>query len=204
MAKREVSAIESGMGVGVSILTTLLKKAKEKGLPEGAIHQLAKPKGEALIGKFVEMLAEASGSTNPTLSLKVNYDLRVEAAIKAGKYDWTNDNITDKNFPTSRTGQHEVEMKLFHFNRDMTSEQVIEELKKQGYRPAELHELLVLGEKYPDLQRQFPIIALGSVWQDWDDRFVPCLCRRGDERFLIPGYFNSRWDGRCRFAAVRK
>jgi hypothetical protein len=37
MAKNDVSAIESEMCVGVSILTALLKKAKDRGLPERGI-----------------------------------------------------------------------------------------------------------------------------------------------------------------------
>ena len=205
MGKKDVSSIESGMGVGISILTTLLKKAKERGLPEGAVHQLATPEGETLIGKFVDILAEASGSVNPTFPLKVNYDLSVESLVTHGKYDWKNDSITTKNFPTTRKGEADLVLELIHFNKVLTSEEALRELDKTGYRPAELHELLAFGEKYPDIQRQFPVIALGSVWRDWGGaRFVPFLGRYGDVRSLFLRYFGHEWGEFCRFAAVRK
>ena len=205
MAKKDVSSIESGMGVGISILTALLKKAKERGLPEGAVHKLATPEGEALIGKFVDMLAEASGSTNPTFPLRVNYDLSVESLVINGKYDWKNDAITGKNFPTTRKGEVDLVLELVHFNKVLTSEEVLKELDKMGYRPAELHELLTFGEKYPDIQRQFPVFALGSLLRLWDDdRHVPCLLRFGGGRDLYLRYFSVRWGEDCRFAAVRK
>jgi undecaprenyl-diphosphatase len=53
--------------------------------------------------------------------------------------------------------------KLFHFNRDISSEDAIAEMDKDGFRPATLAELLALGEAQPELQKQFPIIALSSV-----------------------------------------
>ncbi|MDI6603226.1 MAG: hypothetical protein QME57_03890, partial [Patescibacteria group bacterium] len=49
-------------------------------------------------------------------------------------------------------------------------------LDQMEYRPVELHELLAFGEQYPDIQRKFLIVALGSVW--WSprgDRCVPYL-----------------------------
>jgi len=137
--------------------------------------------------------------------LIVNYDRSVEKAIKAGRYDWTNDNITSKNFPTKRSETAEIDIELIHFNRDMSTDEVLAELDKKGLRPAELHELLALGEKHPDLQREFPIIALGSVWRRSSGfRSCPCLSKDGSERDLDLGWFGHEWDARCRFAALRK
>lgn len=137
--------------------------------------------------------------------LTVNYDQSVEKAIKAGRYDWTNNDITSKNFPTKRSGTAEVDIELIHFNRDMNTDEVLAELDKRGLRPAELHELLKLGEKYPDLQREFPIIALGSVWQSsGGDRYCPCIYRDGSKLYLDLIWIGSRWGGRCHFAALRK
>jgi hypothetical protein len=137
--------------------------------------------------------------------ITVNYDLSVKGAIAAGKYDWKNDDITSKNFPSKRTGTTHIEIILVKFDKDMTSEDVLRELDKQGLRAAELPELLAFGEKYPDVQREFPVVALGSVWQSsFGIRFVPYLSRNGGKRDLSLVWFDSRWNSSFRFAAVRK
>ena len=135
--------------------------------------------------------------------LSVNYDLSVEAAVKAGKYDLTNENITSKNFPSIRRGMANIDIILVHYNQYMESDEVIHDLDKGGLRlrPAELPELLAFGAKYSDIQRDFPIIALGSAWRD-------CLCASldmsGSMRHLALSRMGSRWSEICRFAAVRK
>lgn len=157
-----------------------------------------------------KILCEALMSSVKTESdiafpLKVNYDLSVESLVAHGKYDWKNDNITTNNFPTVRKGEANLVLELVHFNKVLTSEEVLKELDKMGYRPAELHELLSFGEKYPDIQRQFTVFALGSLWRYWNgDRLVPYLRRCGGGRGLDLSYFSYGWGGRCRFAAVRK
>ena len=140
-------------------------------------------------------------------TLSVNYSRTVEDGIKAGKYDWSNSDITSGHFPTKHCpGSEEgVKIELVHFGKNMNTEDVLSELSKKGLRPAELHDLLVLGEKHSDLQREFPIIALGSVWQAPDgNRRVPYLYGHGSERSLDLSWVGSRWIGSCRFAAVRK
>ena len=63
-----------------------------------------------------------------------------------------------------------------------------------GYRPAELHELLAFGEKYPKLELEFPIVALGSVWPGWNCvGFVPCLDGRGSKRHLDLHWIKNDW-----------
>ncbi len=146
-----------------------------------------------------------SASKQKVFPIKVNYDLSVESLVINGKYDWKNDAITGKNFPTTRKGEADLVLELVHFNKVLTSEEVLKELDKKGLRPAELHELLTFGEKYPDIQRQFPVIALGSLLRGWGgDRGVPYLYRFGGERGLDLYYFDNRWIEFCRFAAVRK
>ncbi len=142
------------------------------------------------------------------IKLAVDYTKTIEQAIADGHYDWKNSDINAKNFPISpeMTGKKaEVSANLFHFNRDISSEDAISEMDKTGYRPATLMELLVLGFLFPELQRQFSIVALGSVWHDADGyRLVPCLCAYGDGRELSLGWFDDGWGAPCRFLGVRK
>jgi hypothetical protein len=99
----------------------------------------------------------------------------------------------------------EVSAKLFHFSRDISSDDAISEMDKAGYRPATLMELLVLGILFPELQRQFPIVALGSVWRPTSDgRCVPYLDGSGSGRGLGLGWFDDGWYADYRFLGVRK
>lgn len=142
------------------------------------------------------------------IKLTVDYTKIVEQAIADGKYDWKNSDITTKNFPVSPEmigKKSDISAKLFYFNRDISSDDAISEMDKAGYRPATLMELLTLGVLFPELQRQFPIVALGSVWRDARVyRYVPCLYVGNSRRGLNLGWLDSNWDACCRFLGVRK
>ena len=122
---------------------------------------------------------------NEEIKLLVNYTKPLEQSITDGKYDFVGDKINNKNFPIPEKligKEIEVSAKLFHFDNRISSEDIIFEMDKAGYRPANLMELLVIGSLYPDLQRQFSIYALGSIMLTNDNldhvchyRFVPCL-----------------------------
>lgn len=136
----------------------------------------------------------------------INYGRSVEDGIKAGKYDWSNEDITSSHFPSEEAGTKEVSINLIHFGRDReTTDEVISKLDKTGMRPATLKELLAFSEKYPDIQREFSIIALGSIWRiPSGDRRCAYLSRGGSKRYLSLSWLGCRWSGDYRFAAVRK
>jgi len=137
--------------------------------------------------------------------LFVDYGKSVEDGVKAGRYNWSNPNITSKNFPTKRKGTAVVEVELVHFNRYIWTAEILHKLDKMGCRPAELHELLAFGEKHPEAQQEFPVIALGSVWRDRNGhRNVPYLYEFGSKRLLGLDWIEEAWIRICRFAAVRK
>jgi hypothetical protein len=155
-------------------------------------------------GSYAEFQPDGKPAGN-TYPLSVDYGRSVEDGVKTGRYDWVNSGITSRNFPTKRKGTAEVAVELVHFNRYISTDEALRELDRMGYRPAELHELLAFGEKYPEVQREFPVVALGSVWRDWNgDRDVPCLYGDGSTRRLGLGWVERGWDGVYRFAVVRK
>jgi hypothetical protein len=205
MAKKDVSAIVSGMGVGLSILTSFIEKARKRGLGDEVIHQLATPEGDLLLDKFVDLMEGSNGKPGSSFPITVNYDSRLERMIEDGKYDWKNPDITEKNFPSDAKGTVGLTIELVHFNKVMESDEIQKKLDKQGLRPATLPELLAFGAKYPEKQRELPIVALGSVWRGWDGyRNVAYLYRYGSGRDLRLGCLGDGWDAYYRFAAVRK
>jgi hypothetical protein len=162
---------------------------------------------EEMFRKVVEIVSArpARQFYNIVYNIVVDYGRSLKQMIKAGNYDWVNKNITAEHFPVKGKGKHELSVTLFHFNRTTRSDDAIAEMNKQGFRPAKIEELLFLGEKYPDIQREFPIVSLGCVWWNPDgSRYVPCLSRRGSKRELNLGCFRNDWHDCCRFLAVRK
>jgi hypothetical protein len=89
-------------------------------------------------------------------------------------------------------------------DRDASTDEVLAEMDRKGLRPALYEELLGFAEKYPDEQRKYPIVALGSEADVGGDRGVACLWRDGDGRHLDLGWIADVWDGHDRFLAVRK
>lgn len=137
--------------------------------------------------------------------LHIIVDISLEDRIARGKYDRVNSDIMEKNFPIDIPADYSVEHKLFHFDRNISSQYAIKEMEKEGFRPAKIAELLTFGEQYPETQRQFSIVALGSVWRDLDgSRHVPVLYSYGSPRKLDLHWFENDWYANYRFLAVRK
>ncbi len=155
---------------------------------------------------FFVLLAKKNKKQGDVFILKISANLFLSDRIALGKYGWVNSNINEKNFPTTAEKDYEVEYKVFHFDRFVSSDDVIVEMEKEGFKPANILELLKLGEVEPDFQREFPIVALDSAWRSADgDHDVPFLNYDGGERGLSLGWCGRRgWNGRCRFLGVRK
>ncbi|PIT95094.1 hypothetical protein COT98_01065 [Candidatus Falkowbacteria bacterium CG10_big_fil_rev_8_21_14_0_10_39_9] len=165
---------------------------------------------------FSEIIALINGKiadNEPLLStdeinLTVDYNKTPEQAVADGNYDYKNSGINGKKFPISpeMIGKKvDIAGKLFHFHREISSEDAISEMDKKGYRPATLMELLALGAAHPELQREFLVIALGSIWHlSSVIRCVPCLRVGGSGRELNLRCFGVAWVALDRFFGVRK
>jgi len=128
----------------------------------------------------------------------------LQCLIKAGKYDYVNPNITEKNFPVPENYVLGSDPKIFHFSRNVSSEDVVKEMDKEGYEPAMIWDLLDFGAKNPEEQRKFPIVGLGSVGEVGGHRYVPYLDGDDSERDLDLCWWGHGWDAFYRFLGVRK
>jgi len=187
------------------ILQSLLERVKKRGYSDDDILRVANAQGDSLLDKFADVMVEAASKRRDTFPVAVNYDLSVEEAIQAGDYQAVHSEITSKNFPSTRKGQAELEIMLVRFDNRMTSEGVVRELDEEGLRAAALPEFLAFGAKYPDVQRKFSVVGLGSVWQDRKGyRNVPCLYTASEGRYLDLHWWDDGWYSYSRFAAIRK
>jgi hypothetical protein len=134
----------------------------------------------------------------------VDYGQTLDEMIAAGHYDWMIDEITSENFPVVGKGKHNFGPQLAHFNRVISSYDVEQELDKLGLRAATHEELLAFGASFPDAQRQFPIVALGSVALIGTRQGVVRLVGDKAKRVLGLGCRDCDWLPNYRFLAVRK
>ncbi len=148
---------------------------------------------------------EISVQTGNAYLLLVDYGRSTEDGIQAGQYDWPSSGIISRNFPARRRGVAWVVVELVHFSLCISVDEVIRELDTMGYRPADLNELLALGEKFPEAQRSLSILALGSVGQDGcEELSVACLCGNSSNRFLTSAWIGGKSLEDWWFAAIRE
>jgi hypothetical protein len=140
--------------------------------------------------------------------LVVDCERSLEEMMTAGRYD-RRDDITPKNFPITCTGKDEWEFDIVHPNRDISTSEAHKETAKDSdpnnpWMDAKIEHLLIYGEAFPEAQRKFFIVALGSVAKVGDHLLVPYLGRDGSERLLKLRRYDCGWIARYRFLRVRK
>lgn len=141
--------------------------------------------------------------------LIVDYDQSVEEAIDAGKYDYYDNNITLLHSPIECFGRVNMKVMLVHFVvNTINTDIVLDELDKRDLRPAELCELLAFGAKFPERQKRFSILGIGSFLRNHSGNYnsYPCLSGESWRRglFLRSEISGIYWFGSNRFAAVHK
>ena len=201
MAKK-VEDIVRGAGLFQALITLLVAKVQEFGGYMDDIYRLVTPEGSETLSKIAQVIVEAGKKVRDIFSVFVDCTLPLEEMIVLGKYDWVNSDVNKKNFPIDEKVKANVPMRVFHFDKNMSSAAVAEAMDKEGWKPAKIWHLLFFGAKYPELQKKFPIVALGSVWHGcvaylgWDS----FIC----ERSLYLSRIDHAWNDYWRFLAVRK
>jgi hypothetical protein len=162
--------------------------------------------GDGVARQIAELLVTRSELR--AFDLSVDYSRSLAEVVAAGNYSYANNNITEENFPTDKgdsAAVQVVEAILLPLDRLTESDDVLGELERMGLRPGTMFELAHFGEQHPDIQRQFPVVALGSVWAGpGGGRRVGYLWEDDVSRRLGLSWFGGRWGAVCRFLAFRK
>ena len=101
----------------------------------------------------------------------------------------------------SREGR-KVAFECVHMDRDASTDEVLAEMDRLGLRPALYEELLGFAKKYPNEQRKYSIVALGSGTDVRGGPGVACLWGDGDGRGLGLRWLGHGWLGHYRFLVV--
>lgn len=129
--------------------------------------------------------------------------------IREGKYDHINSQINSENFPIEDFSNEDIVLKIINtkqLSRGKSlvgTDDILSSLKEQNLIPAGIKELLAFGMKYPDIQRQKCIIALGStIEDDRDNLYAPCLSGHDDERNIGLVWLKGGWNNTDNFAVI--
>lgn len=122
--------------------------------------------------------------------------------LAAGGYDHANEYLTEERFPVAddRGGASAVEVALVCLEHRATTDEVGRAVEAAGLRAGGIAELLALGAEQPELQRSFPIVALGAA-SDYphDYRRIPFLWGTPRVRHLDLRWDEHGWGGNIRF-----
>ncbi|MFH1621226.1 MAG: hypothetical protein ABIB04_04030 [Patescibacteria group bacterium] len=231
MAKRNVSEIETGAGFFMGFVSATMDVVREKAYPFAAIYRLATAGGRTTLVKIVDLaytdwqaeqpkpIEQPEGghpyrggpqNGNAPFSAPIVYVQPEFEELKRRFPAYVNPDYKGKRFdPIERCKavskeNREVAFEYVHLDRDASTDEVLAEMDRKGLRPALYEELLGFAEKYPDEQRKYPIVALGSEAYVDGDRYVACLWDDYDGRNLYLHWLDDGWDGIVRFLAVRK
>ncbi|MBU4314955.1 hypothetical protein KJ673_00955 [Patescibacteria group bacterium] len=172
------------------------------------VEQLGELIAQAKAGRVTRenlqrFLLNLDGGTGYTVS--VDYGKTIEEMVSAGRYDWYDDSITSANFLVVGTGVATIAIELVHLNKVVSSKEALAYMEANGLRPATIEEQLAFGATYPEVQREFPVVGLGSSWVYRNGvRHAPCLYGYGSYRKLDLYWYDDDWSESYRFLAVRK
>lgn len=125
------------------------------------------------------------------------------------EFGYVSSNINDERFSVEPGGISQVAIAPLKLHRDgeewISTDEAVKRMSEQGTRPATGREARAYAKANPEVQRQFPIVALGSSWVDLNgDRLVPYLVDWRGERALDLDWTGGDWNSGWRFLAARK
>jgi hypothetical protein len=204
MSKKNVSGFVNTLGALLDFVIRLMAAFTKLGGTDEQFHELITgKKSEEFINQVVNLAMKTGGTVRDSLRIVVDYSKSLAEMVKAGKYNWVNIDITADHFPVKGSGKTDLIAEILGYGDYVSSEEIIKDMDRRGFRPATIAELLAFDEAYPDKQREFPIVALGSVWQNPNDLvFVVYLLEQNSRRSLA--LWCGLWYDYHRFLAFRK
>jgi hypothetical protein len=142
---------------------------------------------------------------NRTYRVSIPYERSTEQLLEMGHYDITSPYLNDLDFQRTVCGRDRMfEIEMVHFGRNISTDDALAGIEQQGLRPSNVTELLAFGASYPDVQREFPVVALGEIFPyPHGARNVVALGTLGELRCVFV-WLAVDWYDACRFAAIWK
>jgi hypothetical protein len=144
-------------------------------------------------------------STGNRFQDTMEYSRTVAELVETGKYDRIDHGIfepDDYDNPPEAVASLEVEEVVFHLSGESSFADIVERMRQAGLRQVSRKEILNFGWRHPDVQRGFPLVALGCHIQIKDSVYGICL--RGDNTSRAIGLCNrdQKWPACYRILGI--
>lgn len=145
------------------------------------------------------------GLFNKIFEVTVDYSKSVKDMVTIGNYWRVEHQITDQNFPIVGSGKAKFNTEIVRFDKRLSSEEILSRFKARNLSPAKIEILLAFAASYPEEERDYIIVALGSVWKRKDNVLAIAYLSSGKSGWwLRPYYFENVWFEQDCFLAVHE
>jgi len=178
-------------------LADIAEKAENGHLPFFKLMDALKLIAE---GKLLDSNSWVNGKSFP---LMINYNYSIRELLMSGSYSLVASTIDFPSFQPTAIGSQVVQVRLFHFSREIESQEILDAFQSASYRPITLFELLAFGMQYPKEQLISRIATFHSPENSPPEAFL--LYGRFHQRSL--GHYRAiggmKWPKDSRFAVVK-
>lgn len=125
----------------------------------------------------------------------------LEQMIAAAALEYIDPEMGESDFRMLIKRGHIRNLVVIHPKRPVSTDEVLDIMLANDWEPLDLPYLLALSEINPDLQREGPIVALGSVDEIGGEHRVPYIGTFQGRRSLQLGWADHDWSESWRFGA---
>ena len=156
---------------------------------------------------FCTACSQSSGPTQvgPNRTVTIGPDQTAQSLVDTAGYSWSTSGDLDVSTITAPLIKRTETMVLVVFNRSISSQNAIEEMKSRHLHPANVYECLAFGATIADVRSKYSIACLGQYLQGGDSG--EALYIESDDSDLNWGLVTADWGkdwyGNMRFLAVR-
>lgn len=166
---------------------------------EAAWRFLETPEGEDSFKRVAQVIAMGGMACYPIEIKPASY----AELVALGKYDEVLIEIEPTAPFPEASSFGRFNCWLFRYAEAIGTGKLISLMIRQQLIPANFIHLLGFGAQYPNIQRLFPVVALGELYTPMFSReFAHSLSCFGGLRRLEFRYANQKWDDAYRFLAV--
>lgn len=212
--RKDYAGLKEGFGLSRGLSEEFLRACEAKDVPIEAIRRLVTPDGRWTMEALAERILADWQAEQPKLAqvfrVKVVYAIPAMGDLKRRFPAYVNPDFDGIAFTPIKVCEgvsretREIEPEYVHLERYVSNDAALAEIDKRGLRPCLPEELIAFGDAYPEEQRKFPIVALGSGASVRGDRSVAYLWDVNGGRRLSLGSVDGVWRDDYRFLAVRK
>jgi hypothetical protein len=172
------------LGFILSLIDRNIKIKQEQKTIEKTKERIKKLEEDA--AKLQEKLGYLLSSEAETYYFDVDYSKNIKEMISQGNYDWQNDDINNFSFKKTENTNKIVKVaaKVLPFKGKVDEE--TKNMESKGFHPATAFELLAFGATHSEVQRKFPIMALGTISKMLYSNSI-CLCLYNCDSKRKPG-----------------